>query len=403
MRLSSIISEAVRNIASGASRTIIWFLALAVAGTLFGGFEALTIIGQENTAAARIESAADVTTIVSPVSAIDGATCDRLIEAQGGPSASGAMREGEQITPRSTPGRSIGSYEVTAGMIRLLALSSVISSSASSVSSTTIAGHGSPSGASPSSSNSSSSDSASSSANQPAADASGVWISTALAHDFGWAKGSLMETDHGDIHVAGVFDWPNDGRDTRFVYALIVPVSSSAKPFAECWAKQWPQTDALDLLLNETAISGVADANTLPGVIQLNKSHDRRYSAASLYETRMTRVLPIAALAVGVVIGIAAVRRRRLEYAGALHCGQRKGAQLLTALCEMLITSGAGIAVTLPLLAALCWRLSPSDPAAVFLAAVRSPATMLSGALVSTALAVLAVHESRLFRLFKAR
>ncbi|KAA8827283.1 hypothetical protein [Bifidobacterium myosotis] len=402
MRLSSIVSEAIRNIASGASRTIIWFLALAVSGTLFGGFEALTIIGQENTAAARIEAAADVTTIVSPVSAIDGAACDRLIEAQGGPSASGAMREGEQITPRSTPGRSIGSYEVTAGMIRLLALSSVISSSASSVSSTTAAGHGSPSGASPSS-DSSSSNPAFSSANQPAADASGVWVSTALAHDFGWAKGSLMETDHGDIPVAGVFDWPNDGRDTRFVYALIVPASASAKPFAECWAKQWPQTDALDLLLNETAISGVADANTLPGVTQLNKSHDRRYSAASLYETRMTRVLPIAALAVGVVIGIAAVRRRRLEYAGALHCGQRKGAQLLTALCEMLITSGASIAVALPLLAALCWRLSPSDPAAVFLAAVRPPAAMLAGALVATALAVLAVRESRLFRLFKAR
>lgn len=402
MRLSSIVSEAVRNIASGASRTIVWFLALAVSGTLFGGFEALTIIGQENTAAARIESAADVTTIVSPVSAIDGAACDRLTEAQGGPSASGAMREGEQITPRSTPGRSIGSYEVTAGMIRLLALSSVISSSASSASSTTAAGHGSPSGDSPSS-DSSSSNQVSSSANQSAADASGIWVSTALAHDFGWAKGSLLETDHGDIPVAGVFDWPNDGRDTRFVYALIVPASASAKPFAECWAKQWPQTDALDLLLNETAISGVADANTLPGVTQLNKSHDRRYSAASLYETRMTRVLPIAALAVGVVIGIAAVRRRRLEYAGALHCGQRKGAQLLTALCEMLITSGAAIAVTLPLLAALCWRLSPSDPATVFLAAVRSPATILSGALVATALAVLAVRESRLFRLFKAR
>ena len=395
MRLSSIASEAVRNIASGASRTIIWFFALAVAGTLFGGFEALTIIGQENTAAARIESAADVTAIVSPVSAIDGAACDRLTEAQGGPSAAGAMREGEQIAPRSTPGRSIGSYEVTAGMIRLLALSSVTSSSASSA---TNASHGSPSSSSPASSGQTSS-----SANQPAADASGIWVSTALAHDFGWAKGSLLETDHGDIPVAGVFDWPNDGRDTRFVYALIVPASASAKPFAECWAKQWPQTDALDLLLNETAISGVADANTLPGVTQLNKSHDRRYSAASLYETRMTRVLPIAALAVGVVIGIAAVRRRRLEYAGALHCGQRKGAQLLTALCEMLITSGAAIAVTLPLLAALCWRLSPSDPATVFLAAVRSPATILSGALVATALAVLAVRESRLFRLFKAR
>lgn len=359
MRLASILSEAMRNIGSGASRAAVWFLAVAVAGTLIGGFEALAVIGQERDAVTRIRAAADVTTIVSPISVIDGAACDRLVDADGGPQAAGAMREGDQITPRSTPGRSIGSYEVTAGMIGLLAAAD--------------------------------------------ADPTGVWVSTTLAHDFGWAKGVTIETDHGDIPVAGVFDWPNDGRDTRFAYALVVPATADAKPFSECWAKQWPRTDAVESLLTTTAIAGKSTTQTLPGTTMLNKSLDRGWNAAALYETRMTRMLPWAALAVGLVIGVASVHRRRLEYAGALHCGQRKSDQLLAALIETLVWGGGATAAGLSLIAALCLRASPSDPAAVLLAAARSPLALFAGVLAATVAGVLAVRESRLFRLFKGR
>ena len=374
MRLASILSEAMLNIGSGAARAAVWFLAVAVAGTLIGGFEALAVIGQERAAVTRIRAAADVTTIVSPVSVIDGASCDRLVEADGGPQSAGAMREGEQITPRSTPGRSIGSYEVTAGMIGLLA-------AAGGDGSVDTAAGGSAADADP----------------------TGVWVSSTLAHDFGWAKGVTIETDHGDIPVAGVFDWPNDGRDTRFAYALIVPATADAKPFSECWAKQWPRTDAVESLLATTAIAGESTTQTLPGATMLNKSLDRGWNAAALYETRMTRMLLWAALAVGLVIGVASVHRRRLEYAGALHCGQRKSDQLLAALVETLVWAGGATMAGLSLIAALCLRASPSDPAAVLLAAARAPAALFAGVLVATVAGVLAVRESRLFRLFKGR
>ena len=267
MRLASILSEAMRNIGSGAARAAVWFLAVAVAGTLIGGFEALAVIGQERDAVTRIRAAADVTTIVSPVSVIDGAACDRLVDADGGPQAAGAMREGDQITPRSTPGRSIGSYEVTAGMIGLLAAAG---------------GDGSVDTA----------DGEETAGGAADADPTGVWVSATLAHDFGWARSVRIETDHGDIPVAGIFDWSNDVRDTRFAYAFIVPATADAKPFSECWAKQWPRTDAVESLLTTTAIAGKSTTQTLPGTTMLNKSLDRGWNAAALYETRMTRMLP---------------------------------------------------------------------------------------------------------------
>ena len=58
-------------------------------------------------------------------------------------------------------------------------------------------------------------------------DVSGVWVSTDVSKDFGLTKGSVMQTEQGTMSVAGVFDWPNDGRDTRFAYALLVPARST--------------------------------------------------------------------------------------------------------------------------------------------------------------------------------
>ena len=72
------------------------------------------------------------------------------------------------------------------------------------------------------------------------ADVSGVWVPRDVAKDFRLAVGSALRTREGTTRVAGVFDWPNDGRDTRFAYAFIVPVSASASTFDECWVKRWP-------------------------------------------------------------------------------------------------------------------------------------------------------------------
>ena len=118
MRLGSIISETLRNIASGTAHALTMFLAVLFAGTLLGGYEAMSVMGLETEAAVRIRAFADVKTVVG--GNVDGLACDRLSD-HGDPSfISGAMRSGPQVVPLATKGIELSSYEVTAGMIRLI-------------------------------------------------------------------------------------------------------------------------------------------------------------------------------------------------------------------------------------------------------------------------------------------
>ena len=365
MRLGSVLSEAMRNIAAGTSRAFLLFLAVLLSGGLLGGYEAMTVMALEQEAATRIHADADVKSVVG--GSVDGVTCDRLTEVDGGPSASGAMRAGPQIVPKSTPGRDIASYEVTSGMLALV-----------------IAGEGDPT---------------------LAADAGGVWMSSVMADDFGLTVGSRFETEQGTSTVAGVFDWPNDGRDTRFAYAVLAPVSADdGRTFEECWAKQWPVSDETDGLLYSTVIITEQGAqSTSVGVTQVNKGFDSRYDATGGYLTRMTRWMPLIALAVGVLLGAVSVRRRRLEYAGALHSGQTKGAQLFGIAVETVLWAGLATAASCSLLAAVCVRLTASDPLMVLAAAIRTPLALFAGTVCAALVSGLLIRESQLFRYFKNR
>ena len=118
MRLGSIISETLRNIASGTAHALVMFLAVLFAGTLLGGYEAMSVMRLETEAAVRIRAFADVKTVVG--GNVDGLACDRLSD-HGDPSfISGAMRSGPQVVPLATKGIELSSYEVTAGMMRLI-------------------------------------------------------------------------------------------------------------------------------------------------------------------------------------------------------------------------------------------------------------------------------------------
>ena len=56
MRLGSIISETLRNIASGTAHALAMFLAVLFAGTLLGGYEAMSVMRLETEAAVRIRA-----------------------------------------------------------------------------------------------------------------------------------------------------------------------------------------------------------------------------------------------------------------------------------------------------------------------------------------------------------
>lgn len=256
---------------------------------------------------------------------VDGAACDRLADAGGGVmgTLAGGMRAGQQIVPLATPGKDISSYEVTPGMIRMIARTTKT-------------------------------------------DVSGVWVSTDVSKDFGLTKGSVMQTEQGTMSVAGVFDWPNDGRDTRFAYAFLVPVSASNGTFDECWVRQWPQSGQTEDVLFSTLVASGSSSNA--GVTQVNKSFDSHYDAQASYGQRMTRWMPWLGLAV-----------------------------------ETLIWSGLACASSAALLGAYCVRMSIADSMTVWLGAMRAPCAIFAGVMVSSVLVGMTIHETQLFRFFKQR
>ena len=97
---------------------------------------------------------------------------------------------------------------------------------------------------------------------------------------------------------------------------------------------------------------------------QVNKGRDAHYDARASYVNRSTRWMPWVGLAIGVLVGVFGVRRRRLEYAGALHSGQSKGAQLLGIGVETGVWAGLATFASCALLLAYAVRMSRSDWAA---------------------------------------
>lgn len=361
MRLGSVFSEAIRNIGSGVARPILMFLVVLVSGGLLAGYTLAEVIGLERQAGERILTAADVKAIIGGT--VDGMACDRLAETVDGPSSSGALAAGEQVTPLSTPGRSLSSYRVTSGMIALI----------------------------------------SSMTGGAKADSSGVWVSAAVAEDFGLSVGGEMATDKGTMRVAGVYEWPNDGRDTRLAYAVLIPSSPDGDGFEECWARQWPVSDQTDeLLYSVVIVHGTAESSTA-GITRINNIVDSQWDATAAYKARLTRYMPLVASIVGMLIGVLSVRRRRLEYSGALHSGQSKGAQLLTIAVETVVWAGLANIACVFLIAAVAARLAPSDPAAVFLAAARVPSALFAGVLLAALATGLTIRETQLFWYFKHR
>lgn len=358
MRLASILSEALRNIASGTSRAFMMMLAVLIGGTLLGGYETVTIAGLENQAATRVSAFADTRAVVG--GKVDGSACDRISYDMGDSAASGAMRQATAVIPASTPGRELTTYEVTAGMLRMIATG-------------TSAAH---------------------------VDVSGAWVSKDVSHDFGLVTGSRLQTTRGTLTIAGVFDWPNDGRDTRFAYAMLIPATASFGLYDECWARSWPESAQADSLLLSTVAS--SNEGQRAGVTGVNKGFDMHYDAQSTYHARMTRWTPLVALGLGLLLGFVATRRRRLEYAGALHSGQSKGAQLLEISMETLVWAGLGTLASCSLIVACCLRLS-HDPAAVMLASLRSPLMLFAGSLLAALAGGLPIRQSQLFRYFKTR
>lgn len=359
MRLRCICSEAHRNLSLGVTHALVFMLIMLVASLLLGGYDALNIIALQNQAVTRVSTMADARDVMG--GAVDGVACDELSRSDD-VRESGALRSDDSVIPTATPRQEVPVYEVSPGMVQLIADSERSSS--------------------------------------VTADATKVWVSSELADLFGIAPGSVVPTNKGTMTVGGVFDWPNDGRDTRFSFAFLVSTSASDGQFQECWAQQWPVDDQLDALLYTTVVADPSSQNV--GVLGLNNGYSK-WDAEGAYQSCTTRVVPWIGLGVGVACGAIAVMRRRLEYAGALHAGQSRGSLLLGIALETLVWAGLAALGSGLLLAGLCERLCPAGVATVAQQCVRVPVAMFAGAVVMALFVGVCIRESRLLKYFKNR
>ena len=329
----------------------------------FGTIVVLALLGLAGTASLReIEaqaqvfraSGADVRNLAAD-GQVDGAACDRLAGVST-VRAAGALRAVAPVVISQAPDVPMTAYEVTVGLGSILGVAPT---------------------ATP-----------------------GVWLEQGLADALMVRSGSMLATSDGLTPVDAVFTWPNDGRDARFGFAVLVPVATD-RSFDECWMEAWPIVDGNDQLLR--SVITVSEAQVPAPIGQLNKNAGTTLDTNRLYHQRVTRhaawVGPVAFL----VMGFLASWRRRLEYAAALHAGEDRGALLLGVALETLVWAATGglVALVVDAVGMRLLRLEGRWPVSRILADVVW--WSLTGAIVGAVAAACLIREKDLFRFFRTR
>jgi hypothetical protein len=355
MRLGAIAGEARRNIASGTSHAGLGFFVLAIVliGLSLADVLAITRLQSD---AQRFVSAQAATRGLATTGDVDGRACDALVNTDTIRSA-GAIGQATPLVFLAMPTVAIQSYRVTPGLAGVIGV------------------------------------------DQPLP--SGVWLDRGLADTLMVRQGDRLTTTRGTLTVAGLFDWPQDGRDQRLSFSVLVP-EVPIQPYDQCWMRAWPTVDGNDLLLRATQRRLVDDPNSSL-IAQLNQSFGATLDAHSLFETRITRHGPILLLLASLALGFAITRSRRLEHASALHAGQAKTDQLLACLIETSAWAIPATAVAAIACRTIIARLAPVDPGGV-LANIAPGLTMaLAGPVLGAAAGCCLTREKHLFALFKTR
>ncbi|MFD0705360.1 hypothetical protein ACFQY8_06340 [Alloscardovia venturai] len=169
--------------------------------------------------------------------------------------------------------------------------------------------------------------------------------------------------------------------------------------------KQWPSSQISDSHLMATTIisSSLRSDNSSVGITQINKNYDSRFRAYTEFTQRLSRWAPVLMLVLGVAFGVFTVRSRRLEYAGALHAGQSKPAQILEIMCETCIWIIIAQVVSTCVLGVYALRFISEGSIETLTAGLRSVSTFGCGIVIGTVVAGLCIRQSQLFTYFKTR
>ncbi|NEG54713.1 hypothetical protein [Bifidobacterium platyrrhinorum] len=378
MRFTGMLGEAWRDLITGTGHACALAAGLACLIVLLAGVDWLTISGIQKQTDEYVASGGS-TWILEYPNHIDGAACDRLVSLNG-VEAAGAVRQSEsKLVFAALPSTSVPLYEITPGAADVFMLGTTGTQWASGGSQ--------------------------GSESEPS-DREGVLLSGEAAKPFRVQSGrSLALEDGRSLDVAGVFDWPDDGRKSGFSYAALTPVPvDSSVAFDQCWVRAWPQTRNLESLLR-LAGNGMAGATAAerPQIYKLNTAKGGELDSAVLFESRPTAYAPWIALAAALALGFIATRMRKLEMASALHCGVPKTALLAQIMLETITWSIAGMVLASPLLAWIWLNGNTAEAAALTNTLLRVPIAALLGVLLGAFLAVLLTRESHLLTYFKNR
>ncbi|MCH9274795.1 hypothetical protein JS533_000605 [Bifidobacterium amazonense] len=351
--------EAWRSIISGTSHTLAATLALALGiALLFGMDLAQTdrLIGEADSYA---QSGAATYTITLQ-HGIDGAACEGLVGVNG-VQAAGALRQASRkITFATLPSTGIPTYETTPNAVSLF--------------SPALADDG---------------------------NGMGVILSSDVADTLGARAGQTVALKGGgNARVRGVYDYPDDGRDGQYSYAVLEPVNST-RPFDVCMVRTWPVPDDIDTLVYLTAT--ITSKEQRPQISQLNTRFGSTPPSASRFDERLTAFAPWVMLVVAFALGFVMIRMRRLEFASALHAGLPKGVLVLQVLLELLAAAILAVLLCSPLFAWVWLTGNPANMAALYNTFLRVPVAGFAGLLLGGFAAILLTRERQLFAYFKNR
>lgn len=353
MRLSGVLSEAWRNVRVGTTRALSWAVLMAV---VVGGLAVVDV-----RAAVEVLQKGDdflaagaATWVLTAPGAVDAARCEALASLDD-VVAAGALRPVAGTRLAALPSTEVPTYEVTTGLLE------VVGARTTGI---------------------------------------GVLLPEPLAASLGSSTGIPL-TDGRHLTRGGSYRYPDDGRDTALGYALLAPTPSTGA-FDACWVTIWPANPGARAALRYALLpTDPSDADQVTER-QLNPRLGQSFDTRAALLARGTRHAPVVALVAGLVIGLVAMRTRRLELASARHAGVRVPALMLQTALETVAWSLSGLILALPAVL-LAGRSLGIDAAAIWLLGGR---TLLAGGCAAVLGAVLAAgttRERHLFRYFRQR
>ena len=356
MRASSVLSEAWRNLSTGASRPLlVAFLAAAVLGGI-AAVDVRTIVGLSAQATEFRDSGAAVNVMSAP-GAISGQRCDALGDLPGVLGAGATRKAEEQASFLTEPRSGITTVEATVGLAGVLGVTS---------------GSG-----------------------------AGAWLSDQAAESLGAGAGTTLPTSLGPLTVTAEYPYPSDASDRSLAYAVVAPVPATGE-FDSCWVFVWPPSPAIDPLIRGTYDGDPAGQSTAT-FSQLNTRLGAVLDGPGMFDGRGSSRAPVVAAVCGLLLGAGTIRARRLELASALHAQVPKSALVTQVWLELFAIVLAAVVITLPFTYFLAADGNPDPLWPAWSAGLRAVAAGALSTLVGGGLAAAMTSEKRLFRYFKDR